>query len=285
MKNAIFCTVDDNYIKYLIPFINSIKKNFPNHPEIIIYYLGAGQDIKKKMRAYDNVKLVNYQLDIEKLKGLSLGVVNNPAIFVRYALWSSDFDEYDNILHLDVDSIILKPLDSLLHKSDFFCVSDHSNTPQYRLFDPEKYDKRLVKMLAQDNIDFFPSNQDDMINAGVFLIPKKYRTKYYADQLWYLNKRYNKYLMFADQSAISLWCHLNRIPITKEYHFNFQVPFLFSDSLFYSKFYCDFDLENIHILHFCWWKFDEENYEKFKKLSSFFLSIDQLLSKFKHYLE
>lgn len=89
------------------------------------------------------------------------------------------------------------------------------------------------------------------MNAGVFAIPKKFRNNKSFEKLWELTTKYNNFMMFADQSAISLWCHFHRIHFSNDIRFNFQVSLFNYPIIFYSEVMKDINiLIDIHILHF-----------------------------------
>lgn len=275
MENAIFISFDDHYANHAYTCIRSIKKHYPNHPKILINYVGEKGLPDSFLDDTLNCELIFLNISPPLLENIHLGPVNSPNVFTRYLLWTEAFDRFDKILHLDVDTLVLSPLDAIFEPEDFFVVSDHSNTPKYRVFKPESFrNEELLRLLKEDNIKL-PEGQDDMVNAGVFMIPRKYRNQYHYSKLWELTRRYNTHLLFADQSAISLWCHYNGIEISKQYEFNFQVPFVYSDSFFYDNYLTQATIARIKILHFCWWKPEQEYYNTFKLLAENFIRLDE----------
>jgi|GEM_PF-1217750 len=281
MNHAIFLVFDDAYSRQATACLKSIEANYPGHPRILACYDGSDPAVLAFLDAVENLERVPYEQDDARLPGIHLGVVNSPKVFHRYLLWSEKFDAYDAILHLDVDTLVLKPLDALFETDEFFAVSDHSNTPAYRVFRAGlEQDQQLLAMLAEDGLPF-PGGQDDMINAGVFVIPRRYRTRAQYDKLWELTRRYNSYLLFADQSAISLWCHLNGIRIATDYRFNFQAWFFYSDHFFYDGFFGPaFSVDDIHVLHFSSWKQDGPHYQNFTALAGGFLGLNDKVAAF-----
>ncbi len=280
MNHAIFLVFDDAYCQPAIACLKSIEANYPGHPRILACYDGNDDAVLAFLASVRNLERVPYEPDDARLEGISLGVVNSPKVFYRYRLWSERFDAYDDILHLDVDTLVLKPLDALFGRDAFFAVSDHSN-PGYRVLRSEaRHDPQLVQRLAEDQL-FFPDGQDEMINAGVFVIPKRYRNRAQYEKLWELTRRYNDYLLFADQSAISLWCHYNQIPIATDYRFNFQAWFFYSDAFFYDGFFGPgFSVDDIHLLHFSSWKHHGAYYQHFAALAGGFLRLGEKVAAF-----
>jgi len=225
-KHAIFMVFDDNFAKYAKACLNSVETNYPNHPEILVYYNGSDDSIITWLLSINNLTRMEYRENEELVRDLNLGPVNSATIYFRYNLWTDQFDEYDNVLHLDVDTLVMKPLDELFETDEFFITPNHEYFDFVRVFPKGTEENEYVqKQLAKDGL-FYPSGMDDMANAGIFVIPKKYRTREYYDILLDITRRYNKYLNYADQSAISLWCHYLKIPFQARYEYNYQTPFL-----------------------------------------------------------
>jgi len=250
MKNLIVLTFDDPFFKYFISFYNSIKQNYQNHPIIYAYYDGDNEDIINYLNHKENVvykKYKNFEFGFE----INLGVVGNPKIYFKYFLWTNEFKEYDKILYLDVDTLVLSTLDELFQKDEFFIVSDHSVNTSTTIFKPQyKDDVNLHKLLSEDSLKY-PEGQDSMANAGVVLLSRKYRTKKHFDKLLYLTKRYNKYLQFADQSAISLWCIHNKINYSYDFRYNLQILHFYTNLIEKPEI-----LYNAKILHYSYYKAD-----------------------------
>lgn len=243
MNHAIVMTFDDFYFEHAMVCINSLRVNYPNHPTILVYYDGNIQIVLDRLKVLDKIKLMPYDfltsIDID-IEVVNLGLVNNSKVYFKYLLWTDCFEEYDNVLYLDADTLILKPLDHLFLQDDFYIISDNTQSHNHRLFYPEKRnDKKLLRYLREDCFSY-PSNRDDMANAGVFMIPKKYRNEENLRDLISLTVRYNDYLMFADQSAISLWCHKNSIVIKNNFEFNYQPCFV-------RELLLDFDVSIVHL--------------------------------------
>ncbi len=274
MKNAIVTVFDDEYFKYARALLNSIKLNYPHHPAILACYDGNKPEVLNFLQSTGGVVVIPCQgvcmssIGLQ-MRNLNLGLVGNPKVYFKYLLWTDTFDEYDNVLYLDSDTLVLQPLDYLFEQDDFFCVADNTADYTCRLFYPDRSaDSQLLAWLELDGI-CFPGGKNDMLNAGMFLIPKKYRNPYYLGSLLGLTHRYNEFLMFADQSAISLWCKRHGIPIRPLYQYNFQACFFFDPMLL------NFPFSEITILHYTWWKPDEEPYQSILRAAACFLDFDQ----------
>jgi lipopolysaccharide biosynthesis glycosyltransferase len=245
MNNCIFITFNNDYLQYAKSCLNSIKKNYPNHPVILVLYDGNDASILEFLKSFDNLQILDHAFDFSQTNELTLGVVGSQMVYVRYLLWTSLFDDYENVLHLDVDTIVLKPLDELFGTNNFFAVRDNCNEKVFSSKDLD--DERLRALLKEDGIELSDIDAS-MLNAGVFVIPKKYRNETYLQQLWNVTRRYNTYLNYADQSAITIWCYINKINISTQYAYNFRIHLLFTNIL------QSFPLESIKVLHYAFWK-------------------------------
>jgi hypothetical protein len=125
-------------------------------------------------------------------------------------------------------------------------------------------------LLKKDGL-FFPGDRHDMLNAGVFMIPKKRRSEFHLTQFLEATCNYNDYMMFAEQSAISLWCHLNNIPIHKKWIYNFQVNF-------YNLNFKALKPQDIHIIHFSWCKPDSDHFTALQEKFHHFFYMHSVLA-------
>jgi lipopolysaccharide biosynthesis glycosyltransferase len=267
MENAIVIMFNDGYFRYAKVCIESIKENYPGHPAILAFYDGDDGDIISYLSAVDKLKICAYEPDYQQSIGLNtgilnLGVVNDYRVYFKYILWTDHFAEYNNVLHLDADTMVLKPLDHLFSTDGFFIVSNHYDD----LFYADSFeDGTLQVQLEEDGLAI--AQKDDMANAGVFMIPRQYRTPEHLAALLETTYRYNRHLKLADQSAISLWCHLNNIPISRQFQYNFQ-------GYFYTGVLNEFDYTNIHIIHFAaGWKPESPLFQAVYQIATHFLDV------------
>lgn len=233
--NAIFISFTDSHFHFVKSFWHSLKANYPYHPILLVNYIGNSQEVKDFFRQCNSAELIQ----VENSYSYSTAHMLNPVIYQRFNLWTEQFDEYDKILYLDVDMIVLKPLDHIFASNEFYICSDHSL--KARIF-YDGAEKIVGDMLLEDGI-VLPEGMDAMANAGMFLIPKQYRSAESYAKLLYLARRYHQFGAFADQSIISLWCLSENIPFSKSYEDNFQIRFFYFDEI-------NIPLKKINILHF-----------------------------------
>jgi lipopolysaccharide biosynthesis glycosyltransferase len=241
----------------------------------LAFYDGNRKPIKQFLQTVKNLKIIPYDETFQDLRGVNLGRINSKKVYFRYILWTTFFDDYDSIIHLDADTIVLGPLEDLLFREDFFCVADFTLGFD-RLFDFKfRNDKKLIKRLSDDSLSTDPCSLQ-MMNAGIFVIQKKYRTTEQFDRLWHFTKRYNAYSQFADQAAISLWCYHNKIPFSLEIEYNFQIPFLLNSTVFINIIAKkNFSVDRLKIMHYTWWKTESAFYKSFIECAKFITTLDR----------
>jgi lipopolysaccharide biosynthesis glycosyltransferase len=270
MKNAIFIVFDDNYFNYAFNCLQSIKKNYPGHPEILVHYGGQNDEILAYLRTFKNLSLASVDERFLDLSGIDLGIVGSRQVYLRYILWTEGFNNYDTILHIDADTHVLKPLDHLFSTESFFAVNDFTPFGN-SMFKQEFHDSPELKDILERWDLRMPIGEFEMLNAGVFVIPRKYRTKAQFDLLWAITLRCNSYTDFADQAAISLWCYINRIQFSDKIEFNFQTSFCSNPRVFFIEILKpEFSAADIAIVHFTWWKLNTIYYDRHREMNGFF---------------
>ena len=273
MNNAIFIAFDDNYVNYARACLNSLVLNYPGYPQLLIAYNGSRETVKQWLSTIRRTQLVEINIPNTSLQELPRGPVNSTMIYWRYELWNDSFSEFDTILHLDVDLLVLKPLDSLFLYEEFFAVANNCLYDHVRVFHPENKDNPdLQQLLKQDGL-CYPDNRNDMINAGVFVLPKIRRTKENYKLLLNFTKRYAKWLAYADQSVISLWMQQCRIKPSYAYQFNLQTALLNDNTV-------SLKIDDAAILHFSFKKPDEDDFMSWYDARG---HAEQIMALYKYY--
>jgi lipopolysaccharide biosynthesis glycosyltransferase len=274
-KNGIVIMFDYSFFKYARICINSIEANYPEHPDLLIFYNGDDPAIISFLLKKKKVTIIKYDSDHNvsigiNTAGLNLGVTKSSQTFLKYLMWSDTFADYDKLIHLDADTVVLKPLDFMFESDEFFAVAYNFDT----LINPEvASNPELIRMLEEDNIPYH-DQQLKMMNAGVFMIPQRYRTAAQLELLKEITLRYDRFNRFADQGAISLWCQKNDISFNELYQYNFS-------GFFYTALFEAFDYSNIHIFHFAAeWKPDGYVYKTALEVSKHILSLNEKVEEY-----
>jgi lipopolysaccharide biosynthesis glycosyltransferase len=259
MNNAIFVAFDNNHWHHFIHLYNSLQENYPDHPILLVHFAGWNPDMIEWLKAQKDIRFYpTRDLTINLVSPGYHKAVPSKMVYYKYLLWTNNYDEYDNILHLDVDTLVLSPLDELFEKDDFFVVANNIPFKEVRILPPDKENKSTIESYLKRHHIRQPEHED-MVNAGVFLIPKSYRKKGYLESIVNITNDFGKLLVYADQSALSLWCIKHGITPSEEYQYNLQPPIF---NKFYTRRYKKvlntglvFNknknvLDNIKIVHF-----------------------------------
>lgn len=95
------------------------------------------------------------------------------------------------------------------------------------IFYQEKEDDPELNLRLEVNGISRRALEDAMVNSGVFMIPKKYRSKANLETMLALQERYNSFFVHSDQSIISIWCLMNNIPLSRDFRYNFQTQYIY----------------------------------------------------------
>lgn len=261
-KNCIFMTFDDGYFRYAKVALNSLRENFPEHPPIKVLYTGNSIEVIAFIDAIPNCSQIEVPDALYDYSQYNLGVIGSSMVYVRFILWSDYFDEYDTIMYIDCDTIIQQGFSELFELERFFVVSDNAPYEPENVFAPrEKHNPLLMKRLREDGLDF-EVVQNSMINSGVFVLPRSFRTIEQYELLKSLLRRYNDFIVHSDQSIITLWCLVNGIVPSRDFRYNFQTQHILTDAV------VEIALNDIKIMHFSNFKPDK-NFEELLAASYF----------------
>lgn len=221
MNNCIFISCNKSFVNILVLCLQSITKNYPTHWDIIICHTDLTHKEKLILSKFKKIIFLK-----NTIKEYEIGPImwhlpkeTDPKVFyARFLLWREKiFDKYDNILHLDADTIIMKNIDELLQWNNFIITKEIYEWDD-SIF-KNNNDKQLEKQLFKDNIKI---NNSLTANCWVFILPKKYRNPFFYNQLMYILKKYYYYIKRADQSIINIWIAYNKLTIRKTFNLNFQ---------------------------------------------------------------
>jgi lipopolysaccharide biosynthesis glycosyltransferase len=224
MKHAIVVTFAANYFPLFEIFYKSLKRSFPDHPDFYIFHQGIEADKLKPYEKDPKVRLIDFSSDQFEF-GPSMrhsDKFDARLFYRRFVIWTDFFEAYNNVLYLDIDSLVVGSLNELFENIEF-TIFEEAYTENDQIFYDHK-DPELLKLLKEDQINSLPKRT---ANAGLFVVPKKYRTEEHFKQLSHIMRRYQKHIIWADQSVLNLWMIQNNISVTKDYRFNYQLRRLF----------------------------------------------------------
>ena len=193
----IFFSTDNNYVPFLDVTIRSLIANASRDYKYHIVVLNTGLDSSKtdKIKAleYDNFKIefkdIEHKLPIESHFGL--------ACYYRLFIQSL-FPEYDKVLYLDCDIIVLGDVSELYH-TDLEGNYVAGVIENWILYSPvfSHYTKEAVGI---DSAEY--------INSGIMVMDlAKFRENQIEEQFVDLINTYNFNVIDPDQSYINYLCH------------------------------------------------------------------------------
>jgi len=241
-ENCIFISANKSFLPLLKMCLSSISENYPNHPDIILCHTDFTEsDLHGIAKITDRVIPIPNILETYGIWPIMAHLPRDidPSVFyARFLIrkwWI--FNNYNNVLHLDADTLVMKDLSHLMDDNRFYIVED-VYVGDDNIF-RNKYDSQLLKKLTDDSIVI----GNKACNGWIFLVPFKYRTKKYYDDIMYLLWSYSNHIKRADQSILNIWLYRNNITIQKDFKYNFQHRLLLNPLN-------DKILRNAHIIHF-----------------------------------
>jgi hypothetical protein len=222
MKNLIYCVIDRKYYYLSLLFLKTLVRQYPDHPDILFHHVNLTDVQINRLERFDRVKCAKFAFNEFRNFPLMSAHAAAPheALYGRFNIWKNGYQSYDNVIFLDVDIVICGSISNLCEQRDFFIVRDvHyklSNKEDSILIDGSN--RQAQELLAEDGISLPAYGA----NAGVFVVPQRYRTQSDFEELCRIGKRYEKHLRWADQSVLNLWALKHRFQFRDEYDYNLQ---------------------------------------------------------------
>ncbi len=219
-KNAIFVEVNQRFLPYLEVFLAGLFRIHPDCPDLLVYHTDLNDTQLRRLQKHPAVKTVRLQ-DTDFISGPPMAThrvkLADPRIsYARFLIWTDRFNDYENVVHLDTDLLILGRFDELFSHDRFVIFKEEHSEENSLFYNPR--DPGLLKLLHEDGIRL----PESIANCGVFVVPKKCRSSESFETLRYLLKRYGSYIKWSDQSIINLWMAMKKIRVTEGNRFNFQ---------------------------------------------------------------
>lgn len=219
-KNAIFVEINQRFLPYLKVFLKNLFYIYPDCPDLLIYHTDLNEAQLRRLHKHTAVKTVRLD-DTDYASGPPMAThrpkLADPRIsYARFLIWTDRMQEYENVVHLDTDLLILGSFDDLFAYNRFTIFEETYQAKDSLFYDPQ--DPDLLRLLDEDGIR--PPSR--VANCGVFVVPRKDRSPDDYETLCYLLRRYDKYIKWSDQSIINLWMAKKGIRVTEGNRFNFQ---------------------------------------------------------------
>ncbi|WP_158824913.1 glycosyltransferase [Mucilaginibacter lacusdianchii] len=235
MENAIVIVVNQSFAHYAKPLINSIQKNWTNHPAILLF---MSPDVTAEMESrfagipkviikrFDPKQYAYRKLLLDGADKFDSSSFNDAGFFI-VNFWDETFPEYDNLLFLDADMLVLKNLDKVFEKNDFMGVSA-ANGRAFPIFSFNQpllqKSVNLLTYYAKALAMGIVLRPHVSLNSGLVRISKADRTKSKFNVMLKLLKTFRKACL-GDQEIITIWMSKYGKKLSYDFRMNFQVRF------------------------------------------------------------
>lgn len=195
--------------------LRSLRRNWPvDLPVLLLHYDLCLSSIKRLTKSGD-VRPVQ----VNPMNGPAIGRrrgLSGAAPHLKLHLWSERFNEFENLIYLDSDLVVLAPLDRLISANQFTIIE--APNPMSSMF-VEPHDNRLRLLLAEDGLNV----NAPMANSGVMVLPPQWRSNDHYRRLCNLVERYEPYSSLAEQTVINIWMQENGLAPSPDRRFNYTI--------------------------------------------------------------
>lgn len=233
--DIIVIAINQRFFAFAKALINSITLNWPNSPQILAYIhpdvepssIDQLKRIKKVIIKRYDPKILSYYKYIKPGNGIFKSMEFIETGYFTLHLFSDAFDDFNNLLFLDADTLVLQPLDGIFNNTELFiCNGLNERLLPYLNIEgnikvkPFLYTFWLVKLFCDGIVPTFNFSG----NSGVLMIPKSYRSKENELTILSLLKKYNS-ITNGDQDIILLFMLKRKLKVSNMFDFNFQLRF------------------------------------------------------------
>lgn len=199
----IFFSVDDTYIPFLAVTIQSLSENISkrNLYKLRILYTNINEKNQNEIKKYENdniqIEFVNVQNNLEKIEGnlLTRDYYSN-ATYYRILI-PNLYPEYDKVLYLDADIVILDDIAKLYNKNiNNYLIAGVSEHWFRKYKELQEYAKKVIGV----------SNYKKYINAGIILMNLKELRKIQFEKKFLHLLQNIKYIFAQDQDYFNRIC-------------------------------------------------------------------------------
>jgi lipopolysaccharide biosynthesis glycosyltransferase len=233
--DIIVIAINQKFFEHLKALLGSIFTNWPNSPDIVVYaHPDLTQDSiiylsnfkKVTVRKYNPKELKFYKLVQQGITYFKSKDFIETGYFSLH-LFSEDFKNYRNLLFLDADTLVLKPLDELLHGNEFFiCSANNARLlPYFNVSQAQPRKSLLIGYWLFKLLQFGILPKPFVsANSGVMVIPEKLRGGKHELDILNILKQFQS-VCSSDQEIILLYALKHNYKISNDYRFNFQLRF------------------------------------------------------------
>ncbi len=199
----VFFSTDDNYIPYLDVAITSLIENASTAYQyrIIILNTGPSSDgiakIKQNERPGFIIDFIDISKNVENIKSRFKNVYHFSVVTYYRLFIASLFPQYDKILYLDCDLVVLGDISELYHID--LGENILGAAPEQFVRSTEKFRRYAKEALGLD--------PDRYVNAGVLVINlAEFRKNKIEEQFVHLITEYDFDLLDPDQAYLNYLC-------------------------------------------------------------------------------
>lgn len=234
--DIIVVAINQRFFEHLKALLGSIFTNWPNSPDIIVY---AHPDLSSDSLSYlcKFKKIILKKYVPEDLKYHQLVHQNKSHFkskefidtgYFSLQLFSDDFNAYRNLLFLDADTLVLKPLDELINRKSFFICGalNRRLIPYLNVKNAQPVKSLLIFYWLLKLLQFGILPRPFIsANSGVMLIPEQLRGNQQEMELLRILRQFQS-VCSSDQEIILLYAMKMNLHVAKDYRYNFQLRFL-----------------------------------------------------------
>lgn len=199
----IFFSTDDNYIPFLDVAVSSLISNASDKYNYRIVVLNTGlkaeniSKVKQNEKPGFRIDFVDISKDVDRIKARLKNVYHFSVVTYYRLFIASLFPEYDKVIYLDCDLIVLGDI------SELYCLDLGDNI---LAAGPEQFvqNTKEFRLYAKKALGVDP---DGYVNAGVLLMNlKQFRKNGIEEQFVHLMTEYDFDLLDPDQAYLNYLC-------------------------------------------------------------------------------
>ncbi len=215
-RSVVVLITDEDMFFATRRLIGSILRNWPEYPELVVFHSDLSSESVEFLDSVPRTRRVDLSVPGQMVGPAMHETLESKAelFYARFLIWGEAFDEYDRVLYLDVDGLVLNSLDPLLEQDFYTCVNGSGRMRVFR--DPE--DPDLQALLDADGIDL---EGFKTCNGGVMLLSARWRTREQLAKITEIVRRYRPYLRWGDQSVTNLWMYQNGLRSSEDTRYNY----------------------------------------------------------------
>ncbi|MFA5797702.1 MAG: glycosyltransferase [Candidatus Woesearchaeota archaeon] len=231
-KDAVITLADSHYVEQAKQLFSSIYHNARWKGDYILLTNGlCKEDEQWFITRGVIIEVVEEFLTPEEKALLDTEEKLNPIMFLKFHLFKEKFKRWKNLIYIDGDVVVSRPIDYLSTIKGFHAVRDYAvsyATPlKYQYMERnekipiDKKKRQLIEEL-KEKMDF----EKTAFNAGIFALNTDIITEHTFTELVQLTKKYLLISKYFDQGILNIYFYNTWNELS--FHYNFD-PFFFNN--------------------------------------------------------